>query len=112
MGGSTPGQRASAFNEVMTYRDAAPAYLEAGWQSPLPLPRRRKEPVPSGFTGHAGEVPTCEQLERWRVEFPDGNLALRLPDGWVGIDVDAYKPEGAASFDELVEECGAFPPTW
>src|SRR5438876_11545889 len=105
-------ERLEAALDATGYGDAALAYLDAGWSSPLPLPPKRKHAVPEGFTGHEGKIPSREQIAEWRREFPDGNLGLRLPDGWIGIDVDAYKAEGARSFDDLVARCGPLPATW
>lgn len=76
------------------YADAAPLYVEAGWDSPIPLgnraQRRCKKPVPPGFTGRAGKVPTAAQIEAWRRTHAVNNIALHLPPGVIALDPDQY----------------------
>ena len=49
----------------------------------------------------------------WAEEEPGGNLALRLPDGVIGIDVDAYDAKtGAATLAEAERRWGKLPPTY
>ena len=90
----------------------AERYLEGGWY-PLPLPPNKKAPVPKGYTGRH-DPPTAEQVKEWLDERPQSaNIAIRVPDGLIGIDVDAYPGKvGAATFAGLVERLGAFPPCW
>ncbi len=88
-------------------------YAAAGWH-PLPLPARAKKPVPAGYTGGNGSDAGAAELASWAVQYPpDANVALRMPAGVVGIDVDSYgdKP-GAATFGALVAAHGSLPPTW
>jgi hypothetical protein len=98
------------------YADAAPLYWEAGWRGILPLHRGFKggegSGLPSGYTGHQGidtsyaDILSWSEMERYR----NGNLALRLPDGVVGIDVDAYGVKtGAAALDEAQKRWGPLP---
>jgi hypothetical protein len=94
------------------FAGAARLYLASGWPSVLPLPARRKVSPPDGFTGRRGADPTQEQIQEWVRRRPRGNVALRLPEGVVGLDLDLYKPEGAASYAALVAECGPLPATW
>ena len=47
----------------------------------------RKHPPPSGRTGYRGRGPTETELA---IEDWTGNIALRLPYGVVGVDVDVY----------------------
>lgn len=91
---------------------AAHAYLAAGWPSILPLPPRAKWPPPEGFTGRNGTWPTRQQVDEWADSRPDGNLALRLPDDVIGIDVDSYgdKP-GGQTLAQLEQELGPLPAT-
>lgn len=93
-----------------TYADAAPLYREAGWRGVLPLPPGRKASPPPGFTGNQGLWPTDEEVEEWREGCPDGNVALRVPMGVTGIDVDAHKVAGAVEALEAL--CGPLPSTW
>ncbi len=77
--------------KITGYGGAAPVYLERGWVSPLPLEYRTKAPPEDGgYTGHDAKIPTVDQLGKWIDKYPNGNIALRLPPGVIGIDVDAY----------------------
>jgi len=90
----------------------AKPYFEAGW-CPLPLPPRRKSSPPTGSTGKY-DMPDQKKLAEWyRNRDPRGNIALRVPDDVIGIDVDAYAEKvGAASLAELEQELGPLPDTW
>ncbi|MFT3831900.1 MAG: bifunctional DNA primase/polymerase [Micropruina sp.] len=97
----------------MSLHDAISAYAAAGWH-PLPLPPGKKTPPPSGFSGEHGRDAGPAELADWAQRFPqDANVALRMPEGVLGIDVDGYgdKP-GAASLAGLVAQHGPLPPTW
>jgi len=79
----------------------------------LPLPAGEKSPPPKGFTGEDGVDPNSEQIDIWREKEGDGNTALRLPDGAVGVDVDAYDAkQGGATLEALETTWGPLPPTW
>lgn len=84
----------------------AGGYLDRGW-SPIPLPAGKKWPPPNGVTGWRGHYTTAADLHN-----PDwdwsGNIAIRLPPGVVGIDVDAYH---GGSVEPLEERWGKLPPT-
>lgn len=83
-------------NYIGGYADVVQVYLERGWVSVLPLPPGQKSPPPTGFTGRGAQIPTPEQVENWRRERPDADVALALVvcDDWeydlVGVDVDNY----------------------
>lgn len=97
------------------YGDIAHEYRAAGWQSVLPLPPGKKSSPPEGFTGYNGRVPDDTQVERWCAERPpNANVALRLPDGVVAIDVDNYGGKrGLATLAKFEADAGCkFPPTW
>jgi len=105
----------------MTLANILNAYLERGW-NPLPTPPRAKKPVPAGFTGIYGADVTSDDIAHWTATsgpyasaaWPsDSNVALRMPDTVVGIDVDSYdgKP-GAETLALLVDALGELPPTW
>ncbi|MDX1450291.1 MAG: AAA family ATPase, partial [Acidimicrobiia bacterium] len=50
-------------------------------------------------------------MDTWAAEHPDGNVALRVPKGVVGVDVDQYdEKRGADALDELGLD--PLPPTW
>jgi hypothetical protein len=92
------------------YAAAAEIYWNAGWQGVLPLKRGSKWPPPKGFTGYDGADPSYADILQWGELYADGNLCLRLPDGVIGIDVDAYGAKtGAAAFTEAVKRWGALP---
>ena len=104
------------------YRVAARDYFGAGW-SPVPLPVGQKDPVADGFTGVNGAYVDETQLTRWlkprgradagKLNFPPGNIALRLPRYVIGIDVDAYGGKtGAETLATAEETWGQLPPTW
>jgi P4 family phage/plasmid primase-like protien len=102
------------------YRVAALGYLEAGW-SPIPLPFKQKFPVPDGTTGEAGVVDPAD-VRAWaggkranagKLNYPPGNVALRLPRTILGIDVDAYgEKKGEETLSKAEMEWGVLPATW
>lgn len=74
------------------YGQWADSYRRNGWVHVLPLPARAKTPPPGGYTGRkADKTPDEAQVARWIAEHPGGNLALRMPDDIIGIDVDDYE---------------------
>lgn len=92
------------------YGAAAETYWEKGWRGVLPLKRATKWPPPKGFTGYDGAEPSYADILQWSELYPDGNLCLRLPDGVIGVDVDAYGAKtGAAAFTEAVKRWGPLP---
>ncbi len=97
------------------YAEAAWLYWRAGWRGVLPLPVRDKWPPPRGYTGWAGVEPSGADLQAW-IEGPEGagNIALRLPMGVYGLDVDAWgQKTGAQALRKLEERVGEpLPPTW
>lgn len=99
---------------VGPYTEAAHLYLAAGWTCILPLPAGQKHPPPQGFTGATGRDTSPDDVATWRAnERGSGNIALRLPDGVVGIDVDHYGDKiGATQLEALEAEHGQLPATW
>lgn len=94
------------------YADAVDHYWQAGWRGVLPLRRAHKKTPPAGFTGRAGQTPSYADVLAWADLYPDGNLCLRLPDGVIGIDVDAYGAKtGAAALTEAEKRWGHLPDT-
>lgn len=107
------------------YKRLSPAYFSLGW-SPVPLPAREKSPPPNSpheFTGERGVYVTETQMRAWNrangrakagnFVYPPGNIALRLPKGVLGIDVDAYEGKaGAKTLSSAEAEWGKLPPTW
>jgi len=92
------------------YAAAAEIYWDAGWEGVLPLKRGSKWPPPKGFTGYDGADPSYADILQWGELYEDGNLCLRLPDGVIGVDVDAYGSKtGGAAFTEAVKRWGPLP---
>ncbi len=71
------------------YAAAARVYRELGWQGVIPVVGK-SENIPHGFTGGYLAYPEDAQVELWRVMRGGDNVALRLPDDVIGIDVDAH----------------------
>jgi hypothetical protein len=94
------------------YAEAKDLYWQPGWRGILQLNPGTKYPPPQGFTGHDGADPSYPDICTWADEHPDGNLALRLPDDIIGIDVDAYGAKtGATTLAEAENRWGKLPPT-
>lgn len=92
------------------YADAAQNYWDKGWRGVLPLQRGTKWPPPTGFTGYDGRDPSFPDILQWSELYPLGNVCLRLPEGVIGIDVDAYGAKtGGAAFAEAVRRWGPLP---
>jgi len=96
---------------VTGFGEYARHYHQAGW-APLPLPNGKKTPPPDGTTGGVDYYPSYADVESWSETNPDSNIALRLPHDVVGIDIDAYKAAGMATYARLQEILGPLPPTW
>lgn len=94
------------------YADAALAYWRADYRGVLVLPPKRKEWPEKGYTGWGGRFPSMADVTGWTLDRPDGNIALRLPEGLLGLDVDAYddKP-GAETLAALEKRLGPLPAT-
>lgn len=92
--------------------DFVKKYFMAGW-CPLPLPPRKKSSPPTGTTGRY-EMPDKKKIQGWAKERDARcNIAIRVPDNVIGIDVDAYDAKvGRSSLADLVAEFGELPPTW
>ncbi|NPC97885.1 bifunctional DNA primase/polymerase [Nocardioides sp. zg-DK7169] len=91
--------------------DAADDYRAAGWLGTVILPRRKKSPPPTGFTGYDGTDPDDAQVAAWRRR--GGNIGLRLPSDVIGLDVDAYDDKhGGKVLAEAEARLGKLPPTW
>lgn len=112
--GATHDPNSQTVSRATGYADAYEMYLELGWPGVLPLKSGTKYPPPSGYTGNGKPDPTADQMAAWAqgTSYCDGNLCLRLPDGVVGIDVDAYNGKTAAeTLTEAEKRWGALPPT-
>jgi len=95
------------------YAAAKDTYWQAGWRGILLLGHDSKWPPPAGFTGHDGVDPSYADVCSWAEQDPGGNLALRLADDTIGIDVDAYDNKtGAATLTEAEHRWGRLPATY
>lgn len=99
------------------FAETVAAYANAGWPCILPVPPVEKSPPPKGFTGADGLDTSVDQLARWVGTHGDWSIALRLPDGVIGIDVDHYTKgtvvkRGADTLAEREAVWGPLPPTW
>jgi hypothetical protein len=92
------------------YASSARDYERRGW-IPVPIPLGRKAPPPAGYTGHGRLTPSGADIEAWSEDRGGDNIAIVMPDGVVGIDVDAYgdKP-GATTIAKAIADWGALPP--
>lgn len=91
------------------YSKAARSYFDRGWQGVLPMPRGTlaKRYPPSGYTGKRGIFPPMAQVDRWVRSRGDYNIAIRLPESVIGIDVDAYEGKaGGQTLAQLTAELG------
>ncbi|WP_288336905.1 bifunctional DNA primase/polymerase [uncultured Gordonia sp.] len=94
------------------YAAAAPQYWAAGWRGILPMPRGRKFPPPTNYTGYQALEPSYPDIQAWCDDNPDGNIALHLPHTIIGIDVDAYDGRTGAGTIAYAEHLwGALPNT-
>ena len=92
------------------YADVFQMYTDLGWSGVLKLKAGSKFPPPTGFTGAAGAYPSYADMHAWAEEEPAGNVALRLGDGFIGIDEDRYNGKtGQATIAEAEKRWGALP---
>lgn len=112
-----------SINSTKPFVSCAQDYIDKGW-GVLPLPRRRKEYPPTGFTGRAGKFADDDDLRNWLADpqYSEGNIALRVGNMLVvngvkyeviGIDVDNHsgKP-GVKDLARLEKNHGKLPDTW
>ncbi len=87
-------------------------YVDLGWPGVIKLKAGTKDPVPAGFTGNNGVDPSYADMHAWAEEEPGGNVALRLPDGFIGIDEDRWGGKtGQQTVEEAERRWGALPPS-
>lgn len=92
------------------YADTADLYWQQGWKSVLPLPPGQKERPPVGYTGRDATTPSYADITTWAETRTDANLAIRLPDGVIGIDVDQYSTKrGGETLTKAEKLWGALP---
>ncbi len=94
------------------YAHAAALYLDAGWTGVLPVVGKANG-LPPGRTGVKGIDPDQWQMSLWVEQRPNDNIALRMPEGVIGIDVDDYGDKtGGSTMRKAVERWGNLPSTW
>ena len=92
------------------YGREALGYFKSGFK-PIPV-KRDKTPLVSGYHGREAHSADAAQIHLWMEKFPDANIALVLPRGYIGLDVDAYgDKDGEGSLSRLESEFGHLPPT-
>lgn len=95
------------------YAIGAKEYLKRGWDSPLPVPYGSKKLVASGWTGYRGKRPDHGQVKQWLNHHGADNIAIRMPEDVIGIDVDAYGDKyGELTLDVWEMSIGPLPATW
>lgn len=117
-GQADPGQPAASVEGRGQAGPNAPPFEERmntfqshGWH-PMPLPPRSKAHPPAGFTGINVAPPTVEQVATWAMDsaLQHHNIALRLPDSVIALDVDNYGEHDApATMRAAVERFGPLP---
>lgn len=109
-----------------TYADHVVGYAQAGWPCILPVPAASKFPPPTGFTGADGRNTDPLTLVEFATTRPYDSIALRMPEGVIGIDVDEYDKvsvddagaqhvvpkRGSATLAACIEKWGPLPATW
>ena len=137
-GAGKPDDNVLSISAARPFAQAVAKYQKAGWGGTLPLPAGKKNPPPTGFTGHKAPYPTREKLLGWlndpkrkRANIcirlagtpeikdydADGNLVSSQKWEIVGIDVDDYVKgdkikKGGEQLEKLEERLGELPPTW
>jgi P4 family phage/plasmid primase-like protien len=110
-------------SQLPAFQLAAEDYWRAGWPAILPVPHRGKTPPPEGFTGDEGRDTTWADISAWASNgMAYHSVALRMPDGLIGIDVDHYdkvsktghlvEKRGGDTLAQCVQQWGPLPPTW
>src|SRR5580765_6349073 len=99
------------------YAEHAGDYLLAGWTGIIPVPAHKKHPPPEGFTGADGRYTDAGTVLGWIASQPGASVALRMPDGVIGIDVDQYlkkgkQKHGAETLAAKAGQWGPLPPTY
>lgn len=100
------------------FADSVVAYAQAGWSCILPVPPAAKYPPPIGYTGADGLDTDPITLATWAAgEHASSSVALRMPEGIIGIDVDQYVKgesvkKGAETLAAHEVLWGPLPLTW
>lgn len=93
------------------YAARAVDYFDAGY-APLPIPLGEKSPPPPGWTGQDARWPSRADVQSWIESNGRDNIAIRLPAGVIGLDVDAYGAKhGGLTLEGMTSRCGPLPET-
>ncbi|ACI12509.1 DNA primase [Mycobacterium phage Konstantine] len=70
----------ASFAAARPFAKAVSKYRRAGWGGTLPLPAGKKNPPPTGFTGHKAPYPSKEKLVSWLNDpkHKRANICIRL----------------------------------
>jgi hypothetical protein len=90
------------------FREGLWPNVDAGWSM---VPTAGKVPLVKGYTGKKGDRADRETYRRWYYYFALDNIAIRLPDGYIGFDADLYKLDPTGSRAKLMGQLD-LPPTW
>jgi hypothetical protein len=84
------------------FRTAAKLYTAAGWPV-IPVNPANKRPAAAGCTGRRGVDADDAVIDGWINTHGECNIGIRMPEGFIAIDIDDYdgKP-GAASIDSCI----------
>jgi hypothetical protein len=80
------------------YAEASRLYRELGWPQVTPAKEYPESKKPAeGVSGVFGRNPMAskEQMDGWEQRFPERNCLLRMPVGFIGVDIDEYWKAGA-----------------
>lgn len=100
------------------FSSSSSLYAAAGWTCVIPVPAETKFPPPEGYTGANGADTPPGLLAQWSANgYGNHSIALRMPFGIIGIDVDHYTKNGKvkAGNDVLTARetaWGPLPATW
>jgi hypothetical protein len=79
------------------YQEASRHYRELGWPQVTPAREHPDSKRPAeGVSGVFGRNPmaSTDQMDRWEERYPERNCLLRMPNGFIGIDIDEYWKAG------------------
>lgn len=91
--------------------EAVKTYQQRGWREVLPLPAGKKLRPPTGLTGNIPASTDDALSTAWGLADEDANLAIRLPENVIALDIDQHddNKDGARTFAQLEEDLGPLP---
>lgn len=94
------------------YFEGVATYARSGHDGIIPIVPGTKQPAEPGITGRFPQLSAEVSVQTAHL-YPRHNLALRLPLGIIGLDVDAYDGRGGdRAIARLEAQHGALPPTF